>query len=226
MASTSAAPAGPETAPRDPCPLCADARPAALPGPDARRYKRCPTCGLAFVARADLPDAATAAAHYRNHDNRPDDPRYRAFLGRLIEPLKADLRPGMTVLDFGSGDGSPVRSMLAACGLEVVEYDPLFRPELAALDRRFDVILASEVVEHFQEPHVDLVRLDRLLKPGGRLGIMTALLDDGIDFAAWWYARDPTHVAFYAPRTMRWIGARFGWRCRRVRRTVILFDKD
>jgi hypothetical protein len=39
------------------------------------------------------------------------------------------------------------------------------------------------------------------------------LLHPGIErFDTWWYARDPTHLAFYSARTMDWIAQRWGFR--------------
>ena len=190
-----------------------------------RCYWRCPTCCLVFVDRRHLPDRESEAAHYRTHDNRPDDPRYRAFLARLIDPLRATLRPGMLALDYGSGDGSPVRSMLGEAGVRVLEYDPVFRPDRRALDRRYEVIVCAEVVEHFHRPGAEFARLDRLLGPDGRLAVMTEPLVPEPGFAGWWYRRDPTHVAFYDRRTMDWLARRFSWSVVRLSRTVTLFRK-
>lgn len=209
----------------DACRLCAHAVTTGVEGPDERGYRRCERCRLVFVERADLPDAEHEARHYRTHVNRPDDPRYRAFLHRLVAPLLVHLRPGMTVLDFGSGDGSPVNSLLAGSGVRVVEYDPVFRPDQGVLARRYDAVVASEVIEHFHEPARAFERLDCLLKPEGWLGIMTEPLEDGIDFKTWWYARDPTHVAFYARATFAWLGRHFGWVAEPASRTVMLFQK-
>ncbi|MDX1540702.1 MAG: class I SAM-dependent methyltransferase [Geminicoccaceae bacterium] len=211
--------------PVEPCPLCAHRRTAALFRPHGRRYRVCGQCRLGFVERADLPDPASEAAHYQTHQNRPDDPRYQAFLGRLIDPLKVHLAPGMTVLDFGCGDGSPVGAMLGELGIRVIEYDPVFRPDRRALDRRYDAIVSSEVIEHFHAPLGQFALLDRLLAPGGWLGVMTEPLEDEVDFGTWWYARDPTHVAFYKPETFAWLASRFGWKWHRVGRTVLLFER-
>src|SRR5690606_14577379 len=76
------------------CPVCAGARADALCSLDGRDYWRCGRCRATFVAPDQLPDAATELAHYRLHRNHPDDPGYRAFLGRLAEPLLARLAPG------------------------------------------------------------------------------------------------------------------------------------
>ena len=54
---------------------------------------------------------------------------------------------------------------------------------------------------------------------------MTEMPDDWAGFPEWRYHRDPTHVAFYTRRTMRWIAARHGWQATFPRRNVVLFRK-
>lgn len=207
------------------CPLCAKPEAGPFAEVDGRRYHRCPRCRLTFLARDQLPDRATELATYRLHQNDPDDSRYRAFLARLTAPLLPRLRPGMVGLDYGCGPGPAIAPMLAPHGIEMVGYDPFFRPEGAALERTYDVITCTEVVEHFHAPGREFARLDRLLRPGGVLGVMTLMLVDDAVFAAWWYRRDPTHVSFYRPETMAWIGARFGWQLDLPHPTVALFTK-
>jgi 2-polyprenyl-3-methyl-5-hydroxy-6-metoxy-1,4-benzoquinol methylase len=207
------------------CPLCAAPEAGRFAEADGRRYHRCRRCRLTFLAPDQLPDRASELATYRLHQNDPGDPRYRAFLARLTEPLLPHLRPGMVGLDYGCGPGPAIAPMLAAHGIEVTGYDPFFRPDRAALERTYDVITCTEVVEHFHSPGRELARLDRLLRPGGRLAVMTLMLEDDAGFARWWYRRDPTHVSFYRTETMAWIAARFGWQLQRPHPTVALFAK-
>lgn len=54
---------------------------------------------------------------------------------------------------------------------------------------------------------------------------MTLLLREDVDFTTWYYVRDPTHVAFYRPRTLGWIAARFGWSLTTDGVRVALFGK-
>lgn len=190
-----------------------------------RSYGRCGVCALVFLDPAERPGPEEELAHYRTHENDPDDPRYRAFLSRLIDPLRPHLRPGMTVLDYGSGPGPAIRPMLAPHGVEVLHWDPFFALDEAALARTYDAITCSETAEHFFEPMKEFARMDRLLKPGGRLGLMTEVLTDAVDFRSWWYRRDPTHVCFYAPRTFAWLADRFRWGMTVAGRTVVLFAK-
>lgn len=212
---------------RDPtCPLCASRSIRAFANVESGLYFRCGDCRLTFLAPEHLPDRASELATYRLHQNDPGDPRYRAFLSRLIEPLLRHLEPGMVGLDFGCGPGPTIAPMLAERGLEVVDYDPFFRPDPGVLEQRYDFITCSETVEHFHAPGREFDRLDALLRPGGWLGLMTTLLEDDGGFADWWYRRDPTHVCFFRRETMSWIAARFDWSVRFAGSTVALFHKE
>jgi len=60
---------------------------------------------------------------------------------------------------------------------------------------------------------------------GSMPALVTPFKDDAVDFESWWYARDPTHVAFYTPATLEWIARDRGWAIHRPGPTVALFRK-
>lgn len=207
------------------CPLCDGAailHPARAAG---RRLYDCGSCELIFVHPADRLELAQERAQYLLHENDPDDPRYRAFLEQLTGPLGERLRPGAEGLDFGCGPGPAIRPMMEAAGFGVRDYDPFFHPDEAALQATYDFVTCSEVVEHLHAPAGAFERLAGLLRPGGWLGVMTLLVQPETDLARWRYARDPTHVGFYRPATLRWLAARHGWRLHTDERRIALFQR-
>lgn len=208
------------------CRLCGAAATEPHCEVDARRYRRCTVCALVFLEAAQLPDAACERAVYEQHRNDPGDPRYRAFLARLTEPLRRKLRPGMEGLDYGAGPGPAIAAILGDHGLHVTNYDPFFHPDRVALTQSYDFVTCSETAEHFHHPGAEFARLDRLIRPGGWLGVMTCRPDADTDLTTWWYRRDPTHVAFYADATMAWIAGHFGWVLELPSATVALFQKS
>ncbi|WP_435541206.1 class I SAM-dependent methyltransferase [Azospirillum sp. ST 5-10] len=214
------------TAPTAPsCPLCASLATTPFVTAGGRDYRRCPACRLTFLEPAQRPDAAAERAEYALHRNDPADPRYRRFLGRATEPLLAHLAPGAEGLDYGCGPGPAVAAMLGERGFAVRNYDPFFAPDAAALERTYDFIVCTEVAEHFHRPGAEFARLDRLLRPGGRLALMTGVLHDDTAFAGWPYRREASHVVFYRPETLAWIAGRFAWTLRTAGRDVALFHK-
>ena len=83
----------------------------------ARRYLECPDCGLVSADPASHLSPEDERAIYDLHQNDPADARYRAFLARLADPLRAKLAPGMRGLDFGCGPGPVLSIMLREAGL-------------------------------------------------------------------------------------------------------------
>lgn len=204
---------------RDAAEFCADRR---------RRFYRCRGCELIFADPASHLGHGEEKAVYDLHCNDPADPRYRAFLARLAEPLRARLTPGMEGLDYGCGPGPTLGLMLREAGMRVRDYDPLYRPDAALLERQYDFVTCTEVVEHFREPGAEWPRLARLVRPGGWLGIMTWLAQsaDAQAFQRWGYKGDPTHVAFYSPATLDWLGRELGFEVWRLDERVILMRRS
>ncbi|MFN2335200.1 MAG: methyltransferase domain-containing protein, partial [Wenzhouxiangellaceae bacterium] len=66
-------------------------------------------------------------------------------------------------------------------------FDPIYAPDRQGLQRQHDFITCTEVVEHMHRPAEEFRRLDRLLRPGGRLGMMTIFQTDDARFAGWHY---------------------------------------
>ncbi|MFN3597467.1 MAG: class I SAM-dependent methyltransferase [Rubricoccaceae bacterium] len=194
-----------------------------------RRFFSCGRCGLVSVHPADRPSAAEERAHYATHENDVADARYRAFLDRLARPLVARLPAGASGLDVGCGPAPALAQLLAARGFPTAVYDPLFAPDLAPLGRAYAFVTCTETAEHFHHPARDWARLFALVRPGGVLAVMTGVLDEERDargrFAAWRYARDPTHVAFYRPQTLVWLARRAGWGLCRPERHVAFFTR-
>ncbi|MBS3998678.1 MAG: class I SAM-dependent methyltransferase [Hydrogenophaga sp.] len=188
-------------------------------------YWRCRHCEATFVEPAQLPSRKLEHAEYRLHRNDVDDARYRRFLARLATPLLARLGPGLCGLDYGCGPGPALAAMLAEAGHRMAVYDPLFFDHPQRLDEVYDFVTCSEVVEHFHHPLREFVRLDRLMKPGGWLAVMTTFQTDDAAFAHWHYRRDRTHVVFYREATFRFLAARLGWRCEIPCPNVALLQK-
>jgi len=208
------------------CPLCAGARVTLFATVGDAPYLRCGRCHLTWLDPGRRPSEAAERARYQTHENDPADPRYRAFLSRLAEPLAARLVAGMEGLDYGAGPGPALAAMLTEAGFPMRVWDPFFAPDPAPLERSYDFITCTETAEHFFHPGREFRRLDDLLRRPGWLGLMTQVLEDDEGFGKWWYVRDPTHVSFYRPETLNWIAERHGWGLERPAPTVALFRKS
>lgn len=213
-----------------PCVLCGDASEFFATTDDSffgsLDYFQCRSCKLIVQDPSKRLSAEDEKKRYEMHDNNPSDPGYRDFLSRLISPLCAHLIPGMTGLDFGCGPGPAIKKLLEPSNCDVKEYDPYFYPDENLLNDQYDFITATEVLEHLSDPMQTLRRIDSLLKSGGFFGAMTSLYTDRIRFDEWWYPKDPTHVVFYHPDTMKAISGIFGWEYSIHSENSIIFKKN
>lgn len=208
------------------CPLCSFSPIDAFAIVHGRHFRRCPRCRLISVSPTHHLDPAAEKSRYDTHENDPSDPRYRAFLGRLVNPLSAVLEPGAEGLDFGSGPGPTLSLMMRERGFACEDYDPFFAPDEELLARSYDFIACSETAEHFFRPGESFDRMKSLLRPRGWLGIMTRLLRPEQEFESWWYIRDPSHVCFYSVETMEWIAETGGFSMLQPGQNVCLLQKS
>lgn len=207
------------------CPVCNTRRIKFFMTVDGRVYWRCRMCEATFLAPAQWPDLENQKIEYDKHQNELDDPDYRAFLGRLAEPLMARLPASAQGLDFGCGPASALAKMFEEAGHAMAVYDPIYAPDEAVLSGSYDFITCTEVLEHLHNPSAVLDLFNQILRPGGWLGVMTEFQTDDSRFARWHYRRDPTHVIFYRATTLTILGSPLNWRLEIPRRNVALFRK-
>ncbi|QSX37111.1 class I SAM-dependent methyltransferase [Shewanella sedimentimangrovi] len=191
---------------------------------DRRRpYFRCRECALVQVPEPFYLSAAAEKAEYDKHDNGADTPGYRSFLSRTLIPVLARLTQGAEGLDFGCGAGAILSRMAAEQGFQFANYDLYYYPDKAALDRRYDCVTLTEVIEHVADAAGLMRQLQQLLKPGGLLAVMTKRVLNAEAFGRWHYKNDPTHINFYSDETFSWLAAELGWQLELVDKDVVFF---
>ena len=110
-------------------------------------------------------------------------------------------------------------------GFEIDLYDPFFYPNKEIFTRQYNFITCTETAEHFFNPYYEFKNLDSLLLSGGWLGVMTTFLTEDKFFENWYYRRDPTHVVFYAKKTLEIIAEQNNWEFETPTKDVALFYK-
>lgn len=213
---------------RHTCPLCGHpARPfhhRGLGDASPGDYRRCRHCRLVSLERTAWPGRASERAYYRTHENRPDDPGYLTHLQRLIQPLRDTLPPPAHGLDWGCGPQPVLAGLLRGDGYTMDAWDPAFAPDWpVSPEAGWDFITCTEVLEHLHTPLATLRAMRAHLRPGGLLAVMTEWPPAAARFRRWHYRRDPTHVAFYGPDTLHWIGERLGCAVALPARDIALF---
>jgi SAM-dependent methyltransferase len=208
------------------CPVCEQQEPEKFQIVQDTVYYRCPLCLATLMAPQNWLNATDEKAVYALHDNDPDEPGYRRFLSRLSGPMLERLTPGSSGLDFGCGPGPALAWMMEESGMVMSLYDPYFYPDTFTLDKRYDFVTCTEVIEHLHHPAAVFRQLGRLIRPGGLLGVMTCFQTDDERFANWHYRRDPTHVVFYRQATLEWLAAEHGWHLDIPAKDVAIFTRN
>ncbi len=162
---------------------------------------------------------------YQLHQNDVTDPGYQNFVSPIVAAINNDYNASHIGLDFGSGSGPVITSLLLEKGYKVITYDPYFDSNNTALKNKYDYIICCEVMEHFYYPFKEFKLLSTLLNSKGTLYCKTNLYNQTIDFGSWWYKNDPTHVFFYTNDSLHWIKNRFKFKTLEIKENLIIFRK-
>jgi hypothetical protein len=202
------------------CPLCS--------GSSSHYYKhkerdflQCHTCSSVFLHPKDYLTPDTEQEHYKHHKNDPYNTGYQNFVRPVVDKILENFKPEHKGLDFGSGTGSPIVKLLEDEHYSISQYDLYFHNNVEILKQQYDYIAASEVAEHFKEPYQEFRLLKSLLKPNGKIYVMTELWKNDPDFGSWYYKNDHTHVFLYHPDAFEWIKNEFGFRDVQIDKRVV-----
>lgn len=177
-----------------------------------REFLQCSLCFSVFLNPKDFLSIEEELKHYNFHNNDPEDVRYQNFLSPVTNRILADFDTENTGLDFGSGSGSPIVKILLENGYNISQFDLFYHNQPEVLTRPYDYIACTETAEHFKDPYTEFTQLRSLLKPGGKLYVMTDRLNPNRDFGTWFYKTDPTHVFLYSDEAFKWISQEFGFK--------------
>ncbi|WP_284217263.1 class I SAM-dependent methyltransferase [Agaribacter marinus] len=212
---------------KQPCPLCAATVCVFYFKDKKREYFQCETCKLIFVPRCFHLSKAEEKAEYDKHENAIDDEGYLRFLSRCISPLLSIINTSPSVykkgIDFGCGPAPALAHEVRRQGYDMSIYDPYYFPDHEAIQRKYDFVTCTEVVEHFNEPAIDIAQLFSLLAEPAVLIVMTKLVINKERFASWHYKNDPTHVCFYSKETFEFIALQHKVAVEFIGSDVILF---
>lgn len=189
-------------------------------------YLQCEDCHMIFQSAETLLAQDEEKARYDTHQNNPNDPGYRKFLSRVVDPLLERIKKGQKGLDFGCGPGPTISVMLEEKGYSVDNYDLYYCPDTPLETNTYDFITSTEVFEHFYSPGKEIEKIWNTLKPGGVLGVMTLFYPQTKEeFNKWWYKDDPTHVCFYSPKVFDFIANKLGAEVEVISDQVVFLKK-
>ncbi len=223
------------------CPICGGARLFYQFSVEGFRVVRCNDCSLMLtnpqpsdVELGQIYDENYFLAEENTADHQHTGELKAATVDGYLDLLaRYGVPPGARLLEIGCGHGDFLRRA-ARRGLNVtgVEYSAsaceVARQKLGGVgeiicgeiddltescEARFDVITASDVIEHVRDPKAFLAHAHRLLKPGGVLFLATPTLD------SWsarllrnrWMEFKPEHLWYFKGATLQTLLSRSGF---------------
>ncbi|WP_394229731.1 class I SAM-dependent methyltransferase [Shewanella colwelliana] len=208
------------------CPLCHSDSLLSFDQDKHREYMICAVCDLVTVPDQYLLSEADEKAFYDNHQNSSDDMGYRRFLCRTWTPLLPRIKPGQHGLDFGCGPGPTISAMASEVGIAMENYDLYYFNRPSLLEKTYDFITMTEVIEHVADADALLRRLSAMLAKGGVLAIMTKRVLGKEAFTRWHYKHDLTHIRFYSVKTFEWIAQHFQLQLEIIDNDVVFLTKQ
>lgn len=175
-------------------------------------YHKCPECSYISLDEAFYVDEEREKKHYDKHHNTFESLGYVKMFEELIEefvsPYKKDIT---TALDFGCGEGEVLPILLEQGGIKCDRYDLFYFPKKVYEEKKYDIILSTEVFEHLSSPLDVFKKLLTHLQKNGYLLLMSAFHpNDDEEFLKWWYIRDVTHIGFFNIKTFEYIAEMLG----------------
>lgn len=184
------------------------------------RIRRCRDCGFVQILRRD--------DKYRSMTSIDELPKGNRA-GRAERPgrefhmakMALDMIGGSDrdVLIFGVGRSQDNRHLeqlpetghVAVGDIMRVRDDENFVDISKPAERRFDVVVASEVIEHFRRPRQNFARLFEFVKDDGLVVCGTDIYDGASALARHRYIFYPDHTSYYTPEALRVIARARGW---------------
>ena len=206
------------------CPLCSS-KTALFYKSEKHAFGICENCKLLSRPESNLLNTQAEKARYDNHENTEHSEGYKKFVSPIVQEVLANFNKDSHGLDFGSGPLSVIVAMLNEQDFNCDSYDLFYKNEPSLLEKKYDYITSCEVIEHFRNPKKEFEMLKNILNPNGKLICKTAPYDSSIDFGAWYYKNDPTHISIFQNKTFEWIAKNIGFSSVTIKERVIIFSK-
>lgn len=175
-------------------------------------FHQCDICDVIFKDQVHFPSKEEEMKRYQEHHNDLSNKGYVNFLQGFIDAAITPYLKQGDLLDFGSGPTPVLAQLLREEGYHTWCYDPFFEPNFPD-EKTFDMVVATEVVEHMHHPMQQFELIHSKIKPQGYFSVMTLLYPkDRHAFFNWFYLRDQTHIVFFSSKTYTYIAKKMNWK--------------
>ena len=175
------------------------------------KYYHCKACEYIFKSPEYYQDLKTQKERYNLHENNEEDAGYIAYFQRFLDFILPLVGNPKNALDFGCGRTSLLSRLLKKEGIVCDYYDPIYHPDTFEVDKKYNLIVSTEVFEHLHHPREVFENLLEKLTDGGYLAIQTEFhSNEEESFKKWWYPQDSTHIVFFRPQTFKVLCEMYG----------------
>jgi 2-polyprenyl-3-methyl-5-hydroxy-6-metoxy-1,4-benzoquinol methylase len=171
-------------------------------------YVKCDQCDYLFTTDFDEWSKEDFLDNIYNDDYITVDPEYDGK--RSVNDAKYfinNLRfaKNMDILDYGAGPGV-LGNELNQAGYHVESWDPMWGTDPTwEKDKKFDLVMAWEVMEHTPTPQETLKEMMQWLRPGGQIllcTLSTGIMQGKRDPAFWYLSPRNGHVCMYSDKSL------------------------
>jgi len=215
------------------CLLCESSAIRTLKGFEAKGLLKCTSCGFVFMA--SIPSKEELDKHYGTYSYGSREyisPVTIASYNKLLDEFEPYRRLNR-MLDVGCGRGwflmearkrgwSVFGSEYSSTAVDICRANDINMKEGAltadCFDEGFDVITSFEVIEHINNPNVELDLITRFLRPGGLFYCTTPNFNSMQRYltgARYNIIGYPEHLSYYTKRTLKYLARRHGLRVQR-----------
>lgn len=167
-------------------------------------YYHCNYCEYIFKSPECFQDLSVQKERYNLHENDEGDAGYQAYFQRFLDFILPLVGKPDTALDFGCGASSLLAKMLEKEGVPCDYYDPIYHPDTLEQNKKYELIVSTEVFEHLHQPREVFESLLDRLEEGGYMALQTQFHPNNVEsFKKWYYHQDPTHIVFFTAKTFK-----------------------
>ena len=155
---------------------------------DDKSYYFCKNCHYIFIDEKHIITPEEEKYRYEQHNNTIENEGYvkmfNNFIDNYILPFASTKK---RALDFGCGPGPVLAELLSKKCFLVDIYDIYFAPIKTYKNNIYDLITATEVLEHILDPLRVLKELVGRLNENGLLAVMTLFHPEDTYLFKKWY---------------------------------------